>query len=484
MKMKKIASLLLVLATVLTMTVTAFAAQEGTLNGGSITINDAVPGETYNIYQLLYLESYNAETNAYSYKANSAWKTWLETQTAYISFNEEGYVTWVEGAEAAAFAKLAQAQAATMTADGTAVAPAAVEDAAYSTVKFDDLKLGYYLVDTSLGALCSLDTTNPDVIMEEKNEVPTIDKQVKEDSDNTWGDENTAQIGDTVEFKTTIHAKKGAQNYVLHDEMSDGLTLNPDSISVAAGANTLVKGTDYTVVTSGLADNCDFHIVFAQAFLDSISTDTDIVVTYTAVLNEKAVISTDANTNKTKLNYGDKSETQWDETKTYTFKLDIVKTNSEKKLLTGAKFELYDAQTGGNKIALVKEAERVYRVATDAEKNAEGFVSAVIEAGIVTIKGLDANTTYWLEEIEAPAGFNKLAERVKVEIGNANLSTTFTGSGAYEDTMGGVQITNKSGTELPSTGGTGTTIFYVLGSILVVAAGVLLVTKKRMSDRA
>ena len=72
---------------------------------------------------------------------------------------------------------------------------------------------------------------------------------------------------------------------------------------------------------------------------------------------------------------------------------------------------------------------------------------------------------------------------MKVEIGDANLSTTFTGSGAYEDTMGGVQITNKSGTELPSTGGTGTTIFYVLGSILVVAAGVLLVTKKRMSDR-
>lgn len=484
MKMKKFASLLLALVMVFAMTVTAFAAQEGPLSGGSITINDAVPGETYNIYQLLYLESYNKDTKAYSYKANSAWETWLRTQTAYVSFDDQGYVTWVDGADAAAFAKLAQVQAATMTADGTKVAPSAAEGATYSTVAFTDLKLGYYLVDTSLGALCSLDTTNPDVIMAEKNEIPTIDKQVKEDSDGTWGDENTAQIGDTVEFRTTIHAKAGAQNYVLHDEMSDGLTLNPDSISVAVGGNPLAKGTDYTVVTSSLTDDCDFHIVFAQSFLDSISAATDIVVSYTAVLNDKAVISADANTNKTKLGYGDKSETQWDETRTYTFKFDVVKTDSEKKLLTGAKFELYDAKTGGSKIDLVKEADGIYRVATPAEKAAEGFVSAVIEAGIATVKGLDANTTYWLEEIKAPAGFNKLAERVEVKIANDNLSTTFDGIGAYKDTMGGVQITNKSGTELPSTGGMGTTIFYVIGSILVVAAGVLLVTRKRMNDKA
>lgn len=484
MKMKKFASLLLALAMVFAMTVTAFAAQEGPLSGGSITINDAVPGETYNIYQLLYLESYNADTKAYSYKANSAWETWLRAQTTYVSFDDQGYVTWVDGADAAAFAKLAQAQAAAMTADGTKAAPPAAEGKTYSTVTFPDLKLGYYLVDTSLGALCSLDTTNPDVIMEEKNEIPTIDKQVKEDSNGTWGDENTAQIGDTVEFRTTIHAKAGAQNYVLHDTMSDGLTLNPDSISVAVGGRALTKGTDYTVVTSGLTDGCDFHIVFEQSFLDSISTATDIVVSYTAVLNEKAVIFTDANTNKTKLGYGDKSETQWDETKTYTFKFDVVKTDSERKLLTGAKFELYDAKTGGSKIDLVKEADGIYRVAAPAEKAADGFVSAVIEAGIATVKGLDANTTYWLEEIEAPAGFNKLAERVEVKIANDNLSTTFSGDGAYEDTMGGVQITNKSGTELPSTGGMGTTIFYVIGSILVVAAGVLLVTRKRMNDKA
>ena len=126
---KKFVSLLLALIMVFAMTTTAFAAQEGTLTGGSITINDAVPGQIYNAYQILYLESYNKDANAYAYKANSAWETWLKTQTGYVSFDAQGYVTWVEGADAAAFAKLAQAQAVTMTADASMTAPAAAEAA-------------------------------------------------------------------------------------------------------------------------------------------------------------------------------------------------------------------------------------------------------------------------------------------------------------------------------------------------------------------
>ena len=159
---------------------------------------------------------------------------------------------------------------------------------------------------------------------------------------------------------------------------------------------------------------------------------------------------------------------------------DIIKTDSSKKVLTGAKFELYDAVTGGSKIDLVKVSDGVYRVATATEKSTEGFTSAVIEAGKATVKGLDANTIYWLEETEAPAGYNKLASRVRVEIEEANLTTTMTGD-TWATGNGGVQITNQAGTELPSTGGMGTTIFYVLGSILAVGAIVLLVTKKRMS---
>ena len=482
---KKFVSLLLTLVMVLAMASTTFAAQEGTLTGGSITINDAVPRQTYKAYQILYLESYNATSKAYAYKANSAWKSFIESDTVkgvYVNVDTQGYVTWVEGANVAEFAKLAQAEAAKKVADASATAPDASEENTYSTVTFAGLNLGYYLVDTSLGTLCSLDTTNPSVVMEEKNEVPPIpDKQVKEDSTSEWGESNTAQIGDTVEFRTTITAKKGAQNYVLHDQMSDGLTLDEESIKVTVNGVGLKKGTDYTVVTNP-TDGCDFEIQFTQTYLDTITQDAEIVVTYSAVLNDKAVIYPSGNPNKTKLDYGDNSSTEWDETKTYTFKFDIIKTDSNGKVLNGAKFELYDAPTGGNKIALVKETNGDYHVATDAEKKKEEFTPDVIEAGKVTVKGLDANTPYWLEETEAPAGYNKLPGRVEVKIENSNLTTTMTGD-TWADGNGGVQITNKTGAELPSTGGMGTTIFYIIGSVLVLAAVVLLIVRKRMSDR-
>ncbi|MGN0405713.1 MAG: SpaH/EbpB family LPXTG-anchored major pilin [Bariatricus sp.] len=483
---KKLVSLLLTLVMVFAMASTTFAAQEGTLTGGSITINDAVPGQTYNAYQILYLESYNSEKNAYSYKANSAWETWLRTQTTYVSFDTQGYVTWVGGADVVKFAELAQVEAAKKEADATAVAPAAEEGKSYSTVIFSELKLGYYLVDTTLGSLCSLDTTNPSVVMEEKNEVPPIpDKQVKEDSTNDWGDNNTAQIGDTVEFRTTITAKKGAQNYVLHDQMSDGLTLDEESIEVTVNRVTLTKDTDYTVVINA-SDGCDFEIKFTQTYLDTITQDTELVVTYSAVLNDKAAIYPSVNPNKTKLDYGDNSSTEWDETNTYTFVFDIIKTDSSFKVLDGAEFELYDAETGENKINLVEIKQGKYRVATDEEANKTGFSSAVIKTvnGKATVEGLDSDyeTIYWLEETKAPAGYNKLSGRVKVEMKEGNLTTTMTGD-TWESGNGGVQITNNTGAELPSTGGMGTTIFYIIGSVLVLAAIVLLIVRKRMSDR-
>ena len=479
---RKLASLLMALVMVFALATTAFATQEGTLTGGSITINDAVPGQTYKAYQILYLESYDTTSNAYAYKANTAWETWLRTQPSFVSFDAQGYVTWVTGADVAAFAKLAQVEAAKMAADATVTAPA---DS--TTVSFTELKLGYYLVDTTLGTLCSLNTTKPSVVMEEKNEVPVPEKTVKEDSNDNYGESNTAQIGDTVEFKTVIHAKKGAQNYKLHDQMEAGLTLNQNSITVKVGETALTKDTDYTVAfnvackdKNGDDATCDFEITFTQTYLDRITTNTDIVVTYTAVLNENAEIADATNDNETMLDYGDNSHSEWDVTTTKTFMFDIIKTDSSKKVLNGAKFELYDAQTEGNKIALVKVSNGVYRVATATEKIAEGFTSAVIEAGKATVKGLDANTTYWLEETEAPAGYNKLAGREKVEIVETNLTTTMTGD-TWANDNGGVQITNKAGALLPSTGGMGTTIFYVLGSILAVGAIVLLVTKKRMN---
>ena len=155
--MLRIASL--VLALMMVFAVTAFAEGET----GSITINDAVVGQTYTIYQILDLESYNASANAYAYKATTAWNTFINSDAikgTYVEVDAQGYVTWKDGADAAAFAKAAQKYAKdnSITNQGSVTATT-------TTVSFTGLDLGYYLVDTTLGTLCSLDTTNPNVVM-------------------------------------------------------------------------------------------------------------------------------------------------------------------------------------------------------------------------------------------------------------------------------------------------------------------------------
>ena len=477
--LKKLAGCLLALVMILTMSnVAVVNAANGTNNNsGSITINNAIKGHTYNAYQILVLESYNTDKGAYAYKANQNWKDWLKTQTQYVSIDDQDYVTWVKDADAAAFAKAALAHAADNNIQPTATQIVG-KDATSTTIEFTDLNLGYYLIDTTVGTLCSLDTTIPDVTMQEKNVVPPVKKEVKEDSTGNWGEENTAEIGQTVEFKTTISAKPGAQGYVLHDVMSAGLTLDPDSIE----ATGLTKGQDtesgdYHVVTTGLSDGCTFEVVFHQSYLDTITQDTNIVVTYNAVVNENAQISPSANPNSTTLKYGEgsKFETIPSETKTYTFKVDVVKTDSKNKVLDGAQFKLYDAKTGGNEIALIKVSDGAYRLAKDEETGVEYITT---KDGRLEIKGFDANTNYYLEETKAPNGYNKLAERVEIAVKEANLEASVT-----NDTWqsGGVHIVNKTGSLIPSTGGMGTTVLYMAGGVLVIAAGALLIFRKRMN---
>ena len=488
--MHKLASLLLALVMVFSLATTAFATQEGTLTGGSITINDAVPGQTYNAYQILYLESYSHDENgtatgAYAYKANSAWETWLKTQTSYVSFDAQGYVTWVKGADVEAFAKLTQVEAAKMTADATATAPAAAEGNTYSTVTFSNLKLGYYLVDTTLGTLCSLDTTNPSVVMQEKNEVPVNVKTVEEDSTGNYGEKNDADIGQTVNFKSTITAQAGAENYVFHDTMSAGLTYT--GVTGITLNGTTVDAANYTV-TAPAADGDTFDVTFTQTFCDTLKANDQIVISYTAILNENAVIAGDGNPNTSKLSYGDKGDashtpsgtTPPSTTTTYTWDVDVFKytMNGETETaLAGAKFTLSKNADGSNPIALVSEGNNVYRVAKTGET---GTVTEITTdaTGKFTIKGLDADT-YYLTETKAPDGYNKLAGPVTIVIGENGVVN---GSTEAPQGVDEVKVLNQSGTELPSTGGMGTTLFYVLGSMMVLAAVVLLVTKKRMGN--
>ena len=469
---RKLVSLLL--AVVLTLGLAALGFAEG--ETGSITINDAVVGQTYTIYQILDLESYNASANAYAYKATTAWNNFINSDAikgTYVNVDDQGYVTWVKDADAAAFAKAAQKYAKdnSITNQGSVTATT-------TTVSFTGLDLGYYLVDTTLGTLCSLDTTNPDVVMEEKNEVPTNVKTVEEDSTGNYGEKNDADIGQTVNFKSTITAQAGAENYVFHDTMSAGLTYT--GVTGITLNGTAVDAANYTVVTEGLTDGCTFEVRFTQTFCDTLKANDQIVISYTATLNENAAIAGEGNANTSKLSYGDSSNTKYtpdSQTKTYTWDVDVFKytmNGDTETALAGATFTLSKNSDGSNPIALVSKGNNVYRVAKTGET---GTVTEVTTdtTGKFTIKGLDADT-YYLTETAAPAGYNKLAGPVTIVIGANGVvnGTTEAPQGVDE-----VKVLNQSGAELPSTGGVGTTYFYALGGVLAVGAAVLLVTKKR-----
>lgn len=480
--MKKLMAALLAVAMVCAMAIPAFAAGGTTAGTGSITIDKAVSGETYTIYKMFDLNSYDPTAGTYSYTVVSAWEDFFKDGAAgnsYITL-ENGHPTWVKGAQAADFAKAALAYA-----NQKGISATKKATATSNTVSFTGLDLGYYLVDTSLGALCGLDTTKPDAIIIEKNQVPDIDKKV-EDSEGNWVTENTAKIGDTVNYKVTITVQTANNRYVLHDTMSEGLTFNKDSVKVTVN-NTVVDATNhYTLVTENIGGET-FNIKFEDSYIATLDAGTNIVVTYSAVVNAKAKVDSDKNTNEAHLVYGNEHKTEKHETKTYLYEFDLIKfSGSTKKLLGGAQFKLYDAETGGNEIKLVKDnTTGIYRVAT-ATETPVAYIETV-EGKTVKISGLDKKV-YYLEETVSPAGYNGLTERVKVDLstGSKKVTTGYFNDGTYDESLassiGGVAVENNAGTTLPGTGGIGTTIFYVIGGGLMVAAAILLITKKRMEN--
>lgn len=467
---KKLFAALLAAALVLAMAVPAFAVTNATK--GSITISNTVKDETYTIYRMFKLDSYNAESNTYSYTVESAWENFFKTGAGrnYITLDGQNHPTWTAADEndsttVAAFAKAALDWAKVKGITGTA------ETATGDTVTFSNLDLGYYLVDSSLGALCGLNTTNPDVTITEKNGQPTIEKKVKSHYDG-WAEKNTAKIGDTVEFKIVVHVEAGAQSYKVADTMSDGLTFNSSSLKVTYKDAPATANSDYTLEPG--KNGTTFTLTFKDSYVaDKVGEA--IVVTYNATLNDKAVVT--GNKNKATLGYGT-NKTVESETTTYTYEFDLVKVDgATKKLLNGAEFKLYDAENGGSVIKVVPVAGG-YRVANGDET---GAVDTIKVNGKVHISGLD-KTTYWLEETKAPDGYNMLTERKPVSLTNGSNNTTLTSS-TWSEADHGVAVENNAGTVLPSTGGMGTTLFYVIGGGLMVAAVVLLVTKKRMEHK-
>lgn len=465
---KKLFAALLAAALVLAMAVPAFAETNATK--GSIKIDHTVSGETYTIYRMFKLDSYNAESNTYSYTVEPAWKPFFQDGVAgseYITLDRQNHPTWnaakSQDSDKADFAKLALKWAT----ENKVSAAAESQTSTGSDVIFSHLDLGYYLVDSSLGALCGLNTTNPDVTITEKNGQPTIEKQVK--NGDTWGTTNDAKIGDTVEYKVEIKVADGAQKYTVTDTMSKGLTFNNSSLKVTA--NDAVT-TDYTLTST----TNGFTLVLPETYVSNLTKGTTIIVTYNATLNKDAVIDGDGNANEVKLSYGNHQNTVPSKVTTKSYQFDLVKVDgTTNKLLDGAEFELADGET---KLSFVKDTAGNYRVAAAGEDGATTTIT--VKGGKVNIYGL-AGKTYTLTETKAPDGYNKLVTSETVNLADGSKThATIVGS-VYKD--GGVVVENHAGTVLPSTGGMGTTLFYVIGGGLMVAAVVLLVTKKRMEHK-
>lgn len=498
---KKIAAIMLSVMMVLGMA--SVVSAEGTTtsgtstaNTGKITIDNAIVGQTYKIYKILELESFSgkpssgANTGNYAYKVATGWSDFIRTGegNTYLEITD-GYVKWkgaTDDASVAEFAKKALAYATSKNLTATKTEGPVTN----KTVEFTDLALGYYLVDSSAGALCSLNTTDTDVTIQEKNDVPSVKKEVQEDSKvnvtDEWGKSNTADIGQTVNFQTTITAQPGAQNYVLHDKMDERLTLTDGSVAVKFKSGetekNLIENTEYTLTTSGLADGCAFEITFIQSFCNTLAKDDKIIVTYSATLDDGAVPKTEYK-NETWLKYGDNNETNHDTTKTKTFEMPVfkyTKDGTKEKALEGAIFTLSKDQNGTDPINLVKTsaenaAEGTYRVAKTGETGVTTVTTP--SSGKFTIKGLDADT-YYLTETKQPAGYNKLKEPVTVVIAEDGTITVGTNKTPVDE----VKVLNNTGTILPTTGGNGTSLIYFLGAVLALVSGVVLITKQRMKN--
>ena len=472
---KKIAAIMFAFMMVVSMSCNV-KADEGSYDdgNGSITITNAINDKNYTIYEMLKLESFSG--NNYSYKIADGWEDFFKEGAdgaTYMQIDENGYVSYRTDKSTDTDRREFAQKALVYAKEGHGIRRQS-QPATSNTVTFSNLKLGYYLIDSPAGTLCGLTTTNKNASIEEKNGVPSVEKKIVQND--TDVESNFANIGETINFKTTITAQKGAQSYVLHDTMEKGLTFNKDvKVKVSGQINYLNSTTDYEVVENQ-ADGCNFEIKFTEEFLKTISEETKIEITYSATLNGDAKIY-EANENTTYLTYGNNNKTTDRKTHTVTYEIKVLKyTKTTDNPLANAKFSLYNAETAGTAYTLVQKTDTTnYRLATTGEAGVTEITTN--GTGKFSIQGLKPGD-YWLEETAAPKGYNKLTKRIKVHIneaGNYVINDENTGSPIYQ-----VDVANKSGTVLPSTGGAGTTMIYLVGAVLVLGSGVVLATKRRV----
>lgn len=470
---RKLASLLLALVMVFALATTAFATETGTTTTtGTITVANPVEGQTYTAYKIF--DVIYDDQNHYSYTIGSS-NPWYDTVNTYAATEGNGLtltqvnggdtyvVTTGNGFSAPDFA------AALKKAINGKTGKTLSGDAGSVTVS--GLDLGYYFVASANGALCNLTTTNPTVTIHDKNDMP-FEKTA---------DKTDVEVGQTVNYTVTgkvpDYTGFTSYTYKVTDTMSDGLTFKKD-VKVTVG------GTDVTTactVTYDANENANSFTVTVPVLDNKYTIGAEIKVTYSATVNEKAIAV--VSENKAELTYSNNPTNSTETTKkppeiveVYSSKIVIDKYEAGKEdtKLPNAQFVLYKeviSETGSSTLYYKwNETDKKVEWVTDMTA---ATVKTTDDSGAASFDGL-ANGDYYLVETKAPDGYNQLTEPHKVTVAGSSTDTTKLTAIA--------KVANSTGTELPSTGGMGTTVFYVLGTVLVMGAVVLLVTKKRMND--
>lgn len=508
--MGKALALVLALSMILALSVTAAFAANTTAH--TITITNTQENHTYTAYQVFAGDIQNLDGK--DVLTNITWGTGvngeqllaaLKANAAYANCNTaedvanvlKGFVD--DSAELDAFAKLVGENLATEAGHST-------ETKSPYTIKVNGD--GYYFVKDT-GTVGDNDAATKyilevikDSTIAAKAEVPEIDKVIV-DADSGNGKGTAQDVGSSVKFQlnSKVPAMDGytSYTYVVHDTLSAGLTFNND-VKVTIGGT---EYTDFKVAQDGQS----FTITFNNFINQKANAGKDIVITYSATINENA-LTTDVETNTVHLEYSnnpndDSSKGQTPDKVVYVYDSDIVidkYTGNETggtrladamfvlKNSEGKYYHWNEADKKVEWVTVAQEPDTLNRTAAEIKKAWEDLDVTVIVTdaqGAARFTGLDTGI-YYLKEVAAPAGYNLLKDEVKVEITAtynddgtvATSSATSVGNGQYSQVA---KIENNAGTQLPSTGGIGTTIFYVLGALLVVFAGVMLVTKKRMS---
>lgn len=501
-RVKRVLALLAAFALVLAMAVPAFAEEAKY----KITIKNSVG--TYEAYQIF---KGDLEKNVLS---NIEWGTGV-TEAGKNAF---------EGKTAAQVAKTLENNETAAKVFATEISKYLGTVAGEGTDEITGLSAGYYLIknESVNGNEAYTDfilEVVKDVEITPKGQKPTLDKQIKHNESGQWGDVGDNQIGDTVEFRTitTVPNTTGytKYDYTIYDEMSTGLTSNvtgASGVTIKINNEVELESSYYTVTVDSVdANKFSVKVDILKAITDGkIEAGNSLYTYYTGVLNEDAKVYDEGNQKNTAyLQYSNnphdntsKSETPKVTVYDWTFKMNVQKIDGadKEKELKDAKFVLSKNGTvdlgaidengtpakTDNLIELVYDpTDSTYRVATASDAK----TTYVMTAGNITIKGLDDAEDYYLYETKAPAGYNRLTEPVKFRI-NATYNSAdscpavLTKVGDEAAVTGlKVSVENNAGTTLPSTGGMGTTVFYVVGGGLMAVAVVLLVTKKRMENK-